>query len=98
VPESVHAQAAANDECVAFSVVFPGSRLPFTASVRRFATVFVVEFENFRQTRLTVWGGPESGTRFRNEMSEREDGSWYRNRHVGARVLVKENGAESVVR
>ena len=43
VPESVHAQAAANDECVAFSVVFPGSWLRFAASVRRFATVVVVE-------------------------------------------------------
>jgi len=46
VPESVHAQAAANDECVAFSVVFPGSLLPFKAFVRRFAIVFVVESEN----------------------------------------------------
>ena len=43
MPETVHVQAVANYERVAFSVVFPESRLLFVASVRRFATVVVVE-------------------------------------------------------
>jgi len=74
VPETVHAQAVANYERVAFSVVFPESRLLFAASVRRFATVVVVDSENVHRALLAVRGGVKSGTRFQNE----KEWSWRR--------------------
>ena len=70
MPETVHAQAVANYERVAFSVVFPESRLLFVASVRRFATVVVVDSEDVHRALLAVRGGVKSGT------------SWRRNRQL----------------
>jgi len=54
VPETLHAQAVASDERVAFSVVVPGCRLLFAASIRRFATVVVVESEDVFLAVFTV--------------------------------------------
>ena len=65
MPETLHAQAVASDERVAFSVVVPGCRLPFAASIRRFATVVVVESEDVCLAVFTVCSGVKPGTSFR---------------------------------
>ena len=45
MPETVHAQTVANGGRAPFSVVVPGSRLPFFASGRFSATVVTVDSE-----------------------------------------------------
>ena len=78
MPETVHVQAVANYERVAFSVAFPESRLLFVASVRRFATVVVVDSEDVHRALLAVRGGVKSGTRFQ----KKKEWSWRRNRQL----------------
>ena len=92
MPESVHAQSVANDERVAFSVVLTGSCLLFAASGGRFATVVEVDFDDVR---LCPLGGRMESRRGLPTEEGRElvmsDTELVK---FGARVLVKENGAE----
>jgi len=87
----VHAQAVANYERVAFSVVFPGSWLRFASSFRRFATVVVVESEDVQRPLLTVRG-------LERDFRARRNGAGTELVKFGARTLTKENGAEGIVR
>ena len=92
MPESVHAQSVANDERVAFSVVLTGSCLLFAASGGRFATVVEVDFDDVR---LSPLGGRMESRRGLPTEEGRElvmsDTELVK---FGARLLVKENGAE----